>query len=109
MKKVILFMAMFCLVLGAEEIWLGMIFDCQGDSLIIADGEKVYCPSLLSNRYITEDNLPLDATQIIFPFTASLVTDEDMPEHMRERTARIKIHVFYKIEDGRLVERKHSR
>jgi len=105
MKKIILFLIVICLPLCAEEIWLGMVAGVDGDSLILVDGEKVYVKNLLFNRYINEVDQPLDATRVTFPFSASLVINEQMPEHMRANTVRVKIHTFYDLKRGRLIEK----
>jgi len=106
MRKIILFLLAIMLPLCAEEIYLGMVAGVDGDSLILVDGGKVYVRNLLFNRYVNANNLPIDATNVTFPFTASLTINEQIPEHARVHSVRVKIHTFYDIKDGRLVERK---
>lgn len=103
MKKIILLSVILLIVpLYAEEIWVGMVVGIEDESLILVDGMKYSCPGLSSKRYITEDSQPLDAMRVTFPFTASVVVDEQMPEQLRAQTVRIKIHAFYEMKDGRL-------
>ena len=59
-----------------------------------------------SVRYIIENDETADAASITFPFTASLITDTEQPMNVRVRITFVKIHKFYDVVDGRLVERK---
>lgn len=105
MKKIILFVFLLVVALCAEEIYLGMVAGVDGDSLMLVDGKKVYIRNLQFNRYVNKNNQPIDATTVTFPFTASLTINEQMPEHVRQHSVRVKIHEFYDIRDGRLVKR----
>lgn len=106
MKKIFLLLIIALIIpLWAEEIWLGMVVGIEGESLLLVDGIKYSCPGLSSQRYITEDSQALDAARITFPFTASVVIDEQMPAQLRAQTVRIKIHAFYEMKDGRLSRR----
>jgi hypothetical protein len=106
MKKLIIFLIIISLPLLAEEISLGMVTGIKGDSLILVDGLKVHVPRASLGRYINENNQPVDAASISFPFTASLVVNRELPEQARAQTTMVKIHKFYVEIDGRLVERK---
>lgn len=105
MKKIILFALVFIVPLCADQIYLGMVSGVDGDSLILVDGQKVYVCNLQFNRYIDEYNHPVDATTVTFPFTASLTINEQMPEHVRAHSVRVKIHEFYDVREGRLVKK----
>lgn len=106
MKKLMICLTIMALPLAAAEISLGMVSGAEGNSLILADGLKISVSNLALGRYITADNQPLDPTSLTFPFTASLVLNDELPEHIRKHRALVKIHKFYDIIDGRLVERK---
>jgi hypothetical protein len=86
-----------------------MVADCIGDSLILVDGRKVYVKNLQFNRYVTLDDQPLDATKITFPFTASLSMNDKVPEHLQPYSVRVKIHAFYDIRNGHLIEKAYMR
>lgn len=103
MKKLIICLAIIVLPLSATEIGLGMVSGVVGDSLILVDGVKVYVPGIAMGNYITENNQTTDAASITFPFTASLITQEELPGYKR---TMVKIHKFYDVVDGKLVERK---
>jgi hypothetical protein len=112
MKKLLLCLIIFTLPLAAGEIWLGMVVGAQGDSLLLVDGMKVYVPNLSYAQYISESDQLLDDVEITFPCTITLITDDistpDDPESRiasNARFATIKIHKFYELEEGRLVER----
>ncbi len=108
MKKLILLIALLAIpLLAAEETSLGMVYRAEGDSLILADGLKVYVPGLsMGGRYIT-DNASIDLSTISFPFTASLVTMASSDPAVKSGLfTYIKIHKLYTIIDGRLVEKK---
>ena len=112
MKKLLLCLIIFTLPLVAEEISLGMVVGAQGDSLLLVDGMKVYVPNLSYVQYISASDQLLDNVEITFPCTMSLITDDlteaDDPESRipnNTRFATIKIHEFYELEEGRLVER----
>ena len=88
----------------AEEMSIGMVDNVINDTLIITDGLKIYVPNLSLGRYIDENNTPIALGSITFPFTASLVSDERLPEHLGRQSIFVKIHKFYKIVNGRAVE-----
>jgi hypothetical protein len=106
MKKLMICLTIVALPLMAAEISLGMVSGVEGNSLILADGLRISISNLALGRYITADNQPVDPASITFPFTASLVVNTELPEHIRKHRAQVKIHRFYDIIDGRLVERK---
>ena len=118
MKKLILSLLLIVLPLLAGETWLGMVAGAEGDALILVDGAKVYVPHLSAGRYYDENDQVLDPSSITFPFTASLVITKGseklvMNKHSKElsavksiENAFVKIHKFYAIVQGRLVERK---
>lgn len=111
MKKLFLLLIIFCLPLIAEEIWLGMATGAEGDTLILVDNLKVYVPGLSLGRYINKDDQAVNANSITFPFTASLVKpDQEIPPSEKTGITRIantyiKIHKFYNVVNGRLVEK----
>ncbi|MGB3340405.1 MAG: hypothetical protein WBB37_02865 [bacterium] len=112
MKKLLLCLIIFTLPLVAGEIWLGMVVGAQGDSLLLVDGPKVYVPNLSYAQYISESDELFDDVEITFPCTMTLITDDlsapDDPESRiapNTRFTTIKIHKFYELEEGRLVER----
>jgi hypothetical protein len=111
MKKLFLLLIVFCLPLIAEEIWLGMATGAQGDTLILVDNLKVYVPGLSLGRYISGDGQAISVNSITFPFTASLVKPDqqiaDTEETDKASIAHtyIKIHKFYNVVNGRLVEK----
>ena len=90
--------------LVAEEIWLGMVTGVQGDSLILCDGLKIYVPNLSLSQYVSEDKQSLDGA-VTFPFTASLITNGELSKLKRTPTTSLKIHKFYDVIEGRLIER----
>jgi hypothetical protein len=90
----------------AEEISLGMVTGIKGNTLILVDGLEVSLPRGSMGRYIDENNRVVDAASITFPFRASLVVDTELPAHLRAQTTVVKIHKFYDVVEGRLVERK---
>jgi hypothetical protein len=107
MKKLILLIALLVIpLLAAEETNLGMVYAAEGDSLILADGLKVYVPGLsLGGRYIT-DNTSLDLSTISFPFTASLITTVSSDPAVKSGLyTYVKIRKFYRQVDGKLVEK----
>jgi hypothetical protein len=94
-----------------REIYLGLVVGAQGDSLLLVDELKVYVPNLSYAQYI-DDNENTINTAISYPFKASLVIanasgDLSSESGIAGRTAvrTIKIHKFYDVVDGRLVER----
>lgn len=112
MKKIILLLLILYLPLIAEELWLGMVDGAQGDSLILVDGPKVYVPGLSLGRYVNEDNQAINASSIKFPFTASLVrpgqkmgSEDATDDRNILANTYVKIHKFYDVVNGRLVER----
>lgn len=111
MKKLFLLLIIFCLPLIAEEIWLGMAIGAEGDSLILVDNLKVYVPGLSLGRYVNEDNQSISLSSIKFPFTASIVrpdqqTSQDATNDRNViANTYVKIHKFYDVVNGRLVER----
>lgn len=106
MKKLIIFLTIISLPLLAEEISLGVVTGIKGDSLILVDGLKVHVPRASLGRYIDENNQPIDAASVSFPFSASLVVNRELSGQVRAQTTMVKIHAFYDKIDGRLVERK---
>ena len=113
MKKLLLYLIIFILPLAAEEISLGMVVGAEGDSLLLIDNMKVYVPNLAYAQYISESDQLLDNIEITFPCTMSLIADDlanpDNPESRLQndnsRFVKIKIHKFYDLQEGRLVER----
>jgi hypothetical protein len=89
----------------ADEVWLGMVTGIKGNSLILVDGLEVRMPGTSLGRYIDENNQAVDASLITFPFTASLISNTELPTHMRAQSTVIQIHKFYDVVEGRLVER----
>ncbi len=112
MKRLVLILIIFFLPLIAEEIWLGMAIDAKGDTLILVDNLKVYVPGLSLGKYINQNNQAVDVNSVKFPFTASLVMPDGqgLPHEKADRNViantYIKIHKYYKIVNGRLVEEK---
>lgn len=111
MKYLIILLIIITPALFAEEISLGMVSGAEGDSLILVDGLKVYVPNLSQGKYVSENNEDLSLTEIQFPFTASLVTPDQagIPTEKSEQLTYVKIHKFYKIAEGRLVERSSTK
>lgn len=115
MKRLLLCITILAVALFAEEISLGLVVGAEADSLILVDGLKVHVPNLTYARYITEGNDEANLSSITYPYTASLVintgSDEEDPfssptaEESPRNIPVIKIHKFYSIVDGRLVER----
>lgn len=112
MKRLLLCLIIFTLPLVAGEIWLGMVVGAQGDSLLLVDDGKAYVPNLAYAQYISESNELLDDIEITFPctmtiMTTDLSTSDDPGSRITSdaRFATIKIHKFYELEEGRLVER----
>ncbi|MGQ9533851.1 MAG: hypothetical protein ACUVTF_01270 [bacterium] len=112
MKRLFLLLIVICLPLIADEVWLGMVAGATGDSLILVDGPKVYVPGLSLGRYVNEDDQAIDPGSIKFPFTASLVVPDQNFASADETAMRIllnrayiKIHKFYDVVNGRLLER----
>lgn len=106
MKHLIICLVIMALPLMAEEISLGMVTGVKGNALVLVDGLEVSMPGASMGRYIYENNQAVDAASITFPFTASLITNTELPAHMRAQTTVVKIHKFYDVVEGRLVERK---
>jgi hypothetical protein len=97
------------LPLMAEDMSLGMVTGVKGNALILVDGLKVSVPGASMGRYIRYidgNNQAVDPASITFPFTASLIINKDLPTNMRAQTTVVKIHKFYDVVEGRLVERK---
>jgi len=111
MKKLFLLLIIFCLPLIAEEIWLGMAIGAEGDTLMLVDNLKIYVPGLSLGKYINQDNQAISANSVKFPFTASLIKPDQQTssEATTDKTAiantYIKIHKFYNVVNGRLVEK----
>ncbi len=115
MKKLLLLLLIFCMPLIAEEIWLGLAVGAEGDSLILVDNLKIYVPGLSLGKYIGEDNQAISVSAVKFPFTASLVritqgtalpTDETAPIEVKHLVnTYVRIHKFYNVVNGRLVEK----
>jgi hypothetical protein len=104
-KKLIICLAILLLPLFAEEIWLGLVTDVQGDYLVLVDGLKVHAPHI---TFANSHNQAVDARAIVFPFSASLITHDETATS-RTTGALIKIHAFYEEVDGRLVEQTSSK
>ena len=112
MKELLLCLIIFTLPLAAGEISLGMVVGIEGDHLLLVDDMKVHVPNLSFAQYISDSDALLDNVEITFPCTMSLITNDlsapDDPESRVSSNARfatIKIHKFYELEEGRLVER----
>ena len=105
MKYLLICLIILALPLLADEVSLGMVIGTKGNSLILVDGLEVPMPGTSMGRYIDASNQAIDASSITFPFTASLITNTELPEHMRAQSTVIKIHKFYEVVEGRLVER----
>ena len=105
MKYLAICLIILALPLMADEVSLGMVTGIKGNSLILVDGVEVRMPGMSLGRYIDENNQAVDGSSITFPFTASLITNTELPEHMRAQSTVIKIHKFYDVVEGRLVER----
>jgi hypothetical protein len=112
MKKLLLCLIILAMPLMAEEIWLGLVSGVQGDSLILVDNLKIHVPNIAFAQYLSEDDHVLDNVEITFPYKASLIvpnrSDSDPASRIDSETSFpiIKIHKFYDVKDGRLVERK---
>ena len=104
MKYLLICLIILALPLVAEEISLGMV-TIKGNSLVLVDGLDVRMPGSSMGRYIDANNQAVDAASITLPFSASLITNTELPPQMRVQTTVIKIHKFYDVVDGRLVER----
>ena len=109
MHKLMICLTILVFPLVAAEISLGMVSGVDGNSLILTDGLRIPVANLALGPYITADNQPLDFASITFPFTASLIINTELPERIRKQRALIRIHKFYDIIDGRLVEQKSRR
>jgi hypothetical protein len=111
MKRLFLLLITICLPLIAEEIWLGIAVGAEGDTLILVDNLKVYVPGLSLGKYISEDGQTINSTSITFPFAASLVrpdqkfTPTEEADKVRIAHTYVKIHKFYNVINGRLVEK----
>jgi len=124
MKKLALLLIIITLPLLAQEvsqeIYLGLVTGAEGDSLILVDGLKVYVANLSMAKYIygdddTDMSLPGTLTAISYPFTATLInpgyyTKQAGNENSRSAVTQyhpaiIKIHKFYDVVNGKLVER----
>jgi hypothetical protein len=106
MKNLLICLIILALPLMAEEISLGMVTGIKGNTLVLVDGQTFSMPRASMGRYIDENNQPVDAASITFPFTASLITNTELPSNTRAQTIVVKIHKYYDVVDGRLVERK---
>lgn len=104
MKNLLICLIILALPLVAEQVSLGMVTGVKGNSLILTDGLEV--PVGRSVRYVFEDEEAADMTSITFPFTASLIIDTEQPLNARARTTLVKIHKFYDLVDGRLIQRQ---
>lgn len=112
MKRLFILLIIFCLPLIAEEVWLGMAIGAEGDTLILVDNLKVYVPGLSLGRYVNKDNQAISPNSIKFPFTVSLVRPDQQTTSQDATDDRnvlantyVKIHKFYNVVNGRLVER----
>lgn len=105
MKYFCICLIILALPLMAGEVSLGMVTGISGNSLVLVDGAEVRMPGTALGRYIDENNQAVDASSITFPFTASLIMNTELPEYMRAQSTVIKIHKFYDVVEGRLVER----
>jgi len=106
MKYLLICLIIMAPPLMAEEISLGMVTGIKGNSFILVDGLEVPMPGVSMGRYVDKNSQAVDAASVTFPFTASLIVNTDLPIHMRAQTTVVKIHKFYDVVDGRLVERK---
>ena len=104
MKYLLICLIVLALPLCAEEVSLGMVTGVKGNSLVLIDGLEISIGRAV--RYITANDEAVDATSITFPFTASLIIDTEQPPNVRARISLVKIHKFYDVVEGRLVERK---
>ena len=120
MNKLILCLLIIVLPIAAEEIGLGCVWGAEGDSLILADGLKVYVPNLSSgSRYLNAKNEVITSSLVRFPFMAALVTmesvslDEDDFTKEISRVASnvyyVKILRYYEVVNGRMVDRGSSK
>ena len=105
MKYLFICLIVLALPLMADEVWLGMVTGIKGNSLVLVDGLEVPMPGTSMGRYIDKDNQAVDAASITFPFIASLISNTELPAHMRAQSTVVKIHQFYDVVEGRLVER----
>ena len=103
MKKLLLCLTIAALPLFAGEVWLGMVIDAQGDSLVLADDFMVYAPRAM-RQYVSENGDAIDVSTLEFPYTASLITDE-ATEFKGMHRVTVKIHKCYNVVEGRLVEK----
>ena len=106
MKYLLICLLIMAPPLMAEEISLGMVTGIKGNSFILVDGLELPMPGASMGRYVNKNNQAVDAASVTFPFTASLIVNTDLPAHMRAQTTVVKIHKFYDVVDGRLVERR---
>jgi hypothetical protein len=105
MKYLCICLIILALPLMADEVSLGMVTGINGNALVLVDGVEVRMPGISIGRFIDENNQAVDASSIAFPFTASLISNTELPEHMRAQSTVIKIHKFYDVVEGRLVGR----
>jgi hypothetical protein len=101
MNKIILLLLTLSLCLFADEIYLGMVHGIKGDSLILADGLRIYVPNARSS--LVYENAFTDAENVSFPFTASLIRDRLSRSGTR---TYVRIEQQYLLIEGRFVEKK---
>jgi hypothetical protein len=98
MKKIIILSLALVLFLFAEETFLGMVHAIEGDSLVLTDGPKIYLRNARSS--LMHKNTAVDAQNISFPFTASLVKDRMSRTGVR---TYVRIEQLYEVKEGKLV------
>ncbi|MDH4209897.1 MAG: hypothetical protein OEV79_00390 [candidate division WOR-3 bacterium] len=101
MKAIILLLLTFSLCLFAEETFLGMVHSIEGDSLVLVDGLRVYVQNARAS--LVYKNMPKDAQNISFPFTASLISDRK--SRVGARTY-VRVERLYEVKKGRLIAKE---
>lgn len=101
MKAIILLLLTFSLCLFAEETFLGMVHSIEGDSLVLVDGLRVYVQNARAS--LVYKNMPTDAQNISFPFTASLISDRK--SRVGARTY-VRVERLYEVKKGRLIAKE---
>lgn len=103
MKKIIFLSLAFFLCLFAEETYLGMVHAIEGDSLVLADGPRIYVRNARGSLVHANPEIDIDVQDVSFPFTASLVQDRQSRTGVR---TYIRIDRLYEIKDGQLIEKR---
>lgn len=98
MKRIIILSLALVLFLFAQETYLGMVHAIEGDSLVLTDGPRIYMRNARAS--LIHNNTTVDAQNISFPFTASLVKDRMSRTGTR---TYIRIEQLYEIKQGKLV------